>query len=746
MLSMMSVCNAFGQHKISGKLTTEAGAPVAAVVSLFAADTLASATLADAKGLFEFRELRSGNYLLTVAAADMQPVADSIALDANREVRYVLYPVSEIALGEVSVVADRSNVVQQTAGGAIFHLSASAKKATDAFAALNGIPSLVVDPTNRTVRMNSGAAPLILVNGVRTGNGLNGVDPADIESVEVIEVPSARYVSDGVTAVVNVRVARKQYAYRSLNAYSRHSVPVNFGVSGFNAETGDARRLTYLTGQHFYFTGDESRYLSSQQNDGYAKNSDMAGFYNSNSYYACLGGDFVFSAADYLSYSITYINNPSGTEREGKGELTSGDVRSAFDIATNSEADYYVNTYNAYHRHGFENKSLLETTFRLNFNGNGTSGETRETYDNRPQYHYAFDYDNYRTSSSLDLNYGFKWLGQSSNAGSATRFRKDRIHHISQPVFHYRELDEYLYVDASGQLNAHFSYMASVGADLIFNRSGDTDNSYYSPAASAAITYRANPYSTMRLSYLKSNESPDIGYMNPYNTSSDSLYVSVGNPSLRPVRRQRFTGMYTLNRSGIYLSPQISYLTVSGYIVPTGSNDGRVYTQTYMNDTRFGELDGALTLRYNSRHGSIGGSAGYRRTYFSNVDKGSFYTNVNFNAACRKVSVNGYVMYQRYRYTPLSTTKNYTPETEITFSWALTGIVTLQAGMRYFLGGIKSESTRDDRGYRTTGTQDMLDRRFLTTAGLSINLQNRIQKQHRTEKRLYQNESGIQLR
>jgi hypothetical protein len=712
------------------------------VVSLYASDTLVSATLADIKGVFEFIEMKKGNYLLIISDTVYQTVSDSVTLNSDQHKRYVLR--RQISLDEVTIVADRSNVVEQTANGAIFKLSSSAKKANNVFAALSEIPLLVVDETNRKVGMSNGSTPLILINGIPRGNGLNGIDPEDVESVEVIEVPSARYVSGSVTAVVNLKMSRKQYDYRLLNASTRHSVPGEFGYSSMDVETGNTKRLVYLTGSHFYFSDDESRYLSSQQNSGYSKNSETTGFYNSNSWYVCLGGDHVFSEDDYLSYSITYISNPSDTKQNGSGELASGNIRSVFDISTNRENSYYVNTYNAYYKHGFRNKSQLETTFRLNFNGNQNKGETRETYDNRPQYHYLFNYDNSRTSSSFDLNYSFSWLGQSSNVGSGTKFRKDKINHISSPIFNYRELDEYLYVDASNSLNEHFSYMASIGADLIFNRSGDKNNSYCSPTATAAITYRADSYNSMRLSYLKNNNAPDIGYMNPYNTSSDSLLVSIGNPYLQPVHRQKFAYGYTFNKSGIYLSPQVSYLTVSNYIVPWGSNDGRVYTQTYINDEHFSELDGMFSLRYNRKWGSIGGSAGYRHTYFSNIDKGTFYTNVNFNARYKKVFANGYVMYQKYSFTPFMTTKQYTPESEITFGLRPNSIITFQAGMRYFLGGLKMETHQNDKGYLMDSTQENLDRKYLIMLGLNINLKSETQK-NRPEKRLYQNESGINL-
>jgi hypothetical protein len=336
---MINVCIVSGQYRISGQLTTETGEPVAAVVSLYAYDTLVGTMIADAKGQFEFMEIEKGDYLLTIFDTTFQSVLDSIALYSDWNKKYALR--RQISLDEVTVVADRSNVIQQTTNGAVFHLSSSAKNATNAFAALREIPMLVVDETRRTVKMNSGSSPLILINGISKANGLNGVDPKNIESVEVITVPSARY-ANSVEAVVNLKVARKTQRYQSLNAFTRHSVPKEYGISHIGAETGDAKWLIYFTGNHFYFSDDESRYLSSQQNSGYSKNSETTGFYNLNTYDVCLGGDYVFSENDYLSYSITYITNPSDIKQDGNGQLVSGDVRSVFDVSTNSEHTYYV--------------------------------------------------------------------------------------------------------------------------------------------------------------------------------------------------------------------------------------------------------------------------------------------------------------------------------------------------------------------------------------------------------------------
>jgi hypothetical protein len=734
----------YAQHRFTGKVVSNAGQPVEAVVSLYAGDSLAGATVADEKGGFVFSELKTGIYHLTVLDPDYQPVTDSLMIAAGLHRNYTLFPLATIHLGELTVTADRSAVVRQTATGSIFRLSSGAKNKNDVFAALTEIPELIVTP-ERAILLNSGVTPLILVNGIRTPGGINNIDPKDIESVEVIQVPSARYLGE-TEAVLNIKVSRKEYTYYLASVLTRQPLSGLFGYSNASLETGSSKYMVYATGEHFYFHNDDNRISSLQTNANYRKSLDMTGHYNANQYSAALGGDYIFSDRDYLSYTLTYVSNPSRTDREGAGLYTPGGGEALpFHLTNYSDNTSYINTYNLYHTHTFADKSKLESTFRFNLNGNRTSSERIEDYEDREDYRYLYNYDNFRHSSSLDVNYSFKIKNHTSNIGSRTNFRKDRIGLTTSPVFHYREWKEYLYADLSGALSPSFSYMISAGMDAILNRSADVSNHYYAWTSSAALTYRPAPGNSMRMSYRKTNSAPDIRYLNPYNTSSDTLFLTVGNPYLRPVRRHQFLYEYTLNRNGIYLTPRIRYTLVADNILPSGSNTGDVYTQTYVNSDRFSEADGQLTLRYgNNKWGNIGGSLGYRHTYYTDASRGTFYTSINANAYYKKVWLNLYLDYQRYTYGLYSVTRNFTPECELTAGWSLSNTVTLQGGLRYFLGMIKSETTTENAGYYYHFSQELPDRLCMVTLGLSINLKSRIQK-NRTDKRLYQNESGINI-
>jgi hypothetical protein len=725
-------------------VVTPVGQPVEAVLSIYAGDSLAGATVANGKGEFMFVGLESGAYVLTVLDLNFQPVTDSLRLSADLNKTYTLFPLATIHLEEITVTADRSSLVSATATGSIFRLSSLAKNRNDVFAALTEIPELIVTP-ERSILLNSGATPLILVNGIRAPNGIANIDPKNVESVELIQVPSARYLGE-TESVLNIKVNRKQYAYYQANLLTRQPLEGLFGYSSAGLETGSSKYMIYATGEHFYFHNDENLISSLQTNTNYRKSLEMTGHYNARQYYAALGGDYVISADDYLSYTFTYVSNPSRTDRQGKGVYTSSTGEdSPFTLSNYSDNTYYINTYNLYHSHTFADKSKLESTFRFNLNGNSTSSERIEEYEHREDYRYLYDYDNYRYSSSLDVNYNFRLRGQTSNIGSRTNFRKDRIGLTTSPVFHYREWKEYVYADLSGALSAGLSYMLSGGLDAILNRSGEVGNNYFSWASSAALTYRPAAGNSMRLSYQKTNTPPAINNLNPYNTSSDTLFQTVGNPYLRPLQRHQFLYEYTFSRNGVYLAPRLRYALVIDNVLPTGTNTGDVYIQTYINSDRFSEADAQLTLRYNSsKWGSAGGSLGYRHTYYENVNRGTLYANINANAYWQKAWANLYLTYQRYQYSPFYVSKSFTPECELTMGYNLSGTVTLQGGVRYFLGMIRSESTTGNAGYRSYSKMDMPDRQYMVTLGVSINLRSRIQK-NRTDKRLYQNEQGIRL-
>lgn len=118
----------------------------------------------------------------------------------------------------------------------------------------------MVNESDRSIKMVDGAIPLILINGHKVNSGINSIDPKEVEAVEVINNPSARYLKDGVQCVVNIKMKQKTAAYQTYNMNTRHMIPVLFGYTGGYYELGNSKASLSLNASHFYFHHDDSEW------------------------------------------------------------------------------------------------------------------------------------------------------------------------------------------------------------------------------------------------------------------------------------------------------------------------------------------------------------------------------------------------------------------------------------------------------------------------------------------------------
>jgi len=110
-------------------------------------------TLVDSKGRYKFVDLQRGKYTLSLSCPDYQPVEETFELTGDKRLTYVIYPMKHIELEEVSVVADKSQLITHTANSDVFYLSAEAKKKQNPYEALREIPKLVVNESDRSIKI-----------------------------------------------------------------------------------------------------------------------------------------------------------------------------------------------------------------------------------------------------------------------------------------------------------------------------------------------------------------------------------------------------------------------------------------------------------------------------------------------------------------------------------------------------------------------------------------------------------------
>ena len=732
-------------YSFSGRVTNERRVAIdGAQVLLSASDSLAAMALTDPEGRFRIDGLARGSYRVAVLLAGYNTFERALEIKAGDErADFLLTPEARVDLEGVTVTGNRADLVERTATGEIFHLSEKMKgEARNIYQALREIPLLSVNETDRDIRMADGSTPIILVNGVRRSGAEEVIDPEMIETVEVIENPSARYLAEeGVTAVLNIRTRRNRELAQSANLYGKQQANGAFGLLGGSYQMEKSNLSFYLNGQFFYFRDDDSEQTRMTDTGSLLRRSSGTRRYDARDLYLNAGGDWVISGRDYLSYSATIHNNPSDIRTESDGTQEGANGGSPFAYSTYSDLAYLSGNYALFYRRALEQDRHLELTARASHYDTSPAG-WREERDDREAYRSEIDMDNRRTVYSLEGNYDLAWPGRLAlDIGLNAYYQQAEIRELATAPFRYREGREYLYGALRSLGKGNLSYSASLGLDIVERSASGVRKAYVNVLPSLSLAYKVHKGGSVRLSLSRQRVSPGLGYLNPLNTSTDSLYVTVGNPYLSPSLSNRAVLSYSWSRSPIYLQPSLSYTYEQDRVTPYGRLDGDVYTRSYRNTGHAHLFRASLTARLNlGKYGNINVTPFLSKQEFPGMAFNGRAWGVNGNAylSYKRVYLNGMLKYTNYQYTQISRTRSG-PMVDLEIGWMLPKGWTLSASIRDNMHYYRVWTIDGD--YRAYEETIFKDRRWTPMVGLSYYFRNKAKVKYRDKKKLYDNES-----
>lgn len=738
------------QFEVNGQVTNKDKEELEGVTIIFYAhDTIVSAAITNKKGNFKIEHLPKRSYFYQISLLGYKPIEQNLAVSNDLSLGLIQLEEDTKVLDEVVVNADKRDLISTKAGISTFHISDKLlNTAQNAYEALREIPKLIVDETNRKIKLNDGSSPLILINGVRRPGYINSLDPKDIESVEVIENPSARYRgNEGVSSVLNLKIKRKKQLSSSFNIYTKQNPKLIFGVSGGSFDLGNSKASLYLNAQQFYFHNDRKSSESTTQTGTTTRELTGNGKYNSNMIYLSLGGDWIASDKDYLSFGVEYITNPGKIENQEQGFVWNNESpKSALQIDQLSKDKYYTNVYSLFYKRAFTKEQHLEATSKFGLFGSGNNG-WREENSELYAYKNMIDMDNNKKSFSLELNYDLTLPDKFMfNFGSNTYWQKTELDDLIDlfPEFVYKGANEYVYGDIRSLTDSKFSYLLSLGADMVFTNADGIKNHYINFIPSLSLTYNFNKNNTLQLNASRDRVSPDISKLNPRNTSTDSLQVYAGNPYLKPMINNKFRLSYQWTHKGVYLEPFVQYSIYQDMIQTFSSVEGMLYTQTYANKGEIGIFNTGITGRLNLGNlGNISATAYYIKRIdnemsFSGKGLGG---NMNLYLGYKKVSLNAFVYYTAISYNRISKT-SMTPISEVTFNWQLPKGWALQATVRD-LGKSTNESWKKDTDYSFYNRTLNKDRGTMFLVGFSYYFRNKVNQPYRDKKRIYNSDEGV---
>ena len=735
------------QYRITGKVTDENKEPIpGASVVFIQNDSLRGMTLTDKNGKWTVEDFSKGEYQMTISLLGYTPIVHNVYVTKDLNMDFILSEEMTGELNEVTIIANRANLVKNTPKGSTFYLSSNAQNAMNIYGALSEIPMLSVNEMDHTISTAFGGQVMILINGVPRSNALESVDPKDVLSVEVMDTPSARYLSEGFTQVVNIKTRRKVQKYQLLNISTEHNPSLYYGVANGGYELGNDKYSFYVNGKMFYFNNNHYDQTDEQRTTSIYKIQNVRGTSDYYSYNVTLGGDWVINNKSYLSYNAALRGIPTEGIEEGNGTLENDALTTDYQIQNYTKSSSWVNVYNLFHRYTFSKNTTLENALNFTYNWNDDRDEQNEEGTS-----YLYQNLNRNKTDIYKGNYTAvfgKSFGKSAlEIGNQLQYERMDLEQPSSVIpnnFTHSRWKEYLYADYTYNGNP-FSFSTSLGWDLTFNEVEGKKKNYSRLKYSVSMDVNLGKNGGAKLFSRGYTVDPSSAYLNPYDTSADSLLIVRGNPSLTPYYYKEVGLTFSYSLGNLYIWPQLIYSHCSDMITAMGYyTDENIFVSTYGNTENEELLSARAYLRYTfGKWGEISYTGSYNRNFYYTGVKEWFSHRINWNFRYKKVSLNGHVDTLSPSYTAIKKSKG-SIESQTTLNWNVSRQLSLRASIRYFVEGPKtSESWIRQKDYYSYSRRDFDERHNMVMFGLSYRWQNKVKA--RKAKKLNVNDNRTSL-
>lgn len=590
-------------NSIYGKVVKESnGRPVnTASVQLFMRvksngeykDSLIRAMLTKANGDFSFDHLPAADSLHLQVSAIGHIVADRYFPFSTEGANVTRKGIGNIKLVEdtetletVVVVAERP-ALRMGIDKKIFDVDKSiTSKGGSAEDVMKNIPSVSVDVDGNVELRNS--SPTIFVDGRPTILTLDQIPSENIDRVEIITNPSAKYDASSTGGIINIILKKN----------SRHGINGNVSLTGgtegvFNANGNLNLRQDkfnfYISANHSQSQG-EAKGNSLRQNknkgvvtDYFTQNSINKRSRNFNS--IRFGIDFFIDNRNTLSLSQGLVNGKFGSkERQLQEYMNLENVLEKYGTRK-SENDFEFNRYkseiNYTHKFPEEGKELnasvnlnygdvSENTFINNsfFNSDHSLNDLKTVRNdgdnNNHQLTAKIDFENpFGEDKKLEAglrsyinNYESEFNSFSVKDGAETKLPLSN-------KYKYKEAVHAAYITYTGMLGSvgyqaglRGEYSKFTGTLIDSARSfgyeypSGIKNIWDALFPSLYLSKKLNEKEEIQLNYSRRIRRPGFWHLNPFIDINDPLNIQQGNPELKPEFRNSLEFNYSKNFSG----------------------------------------------------------------------------------------------------------------------------------------------------------------------------------------------------
>ena len=565
---------------ISGGVEDANNKPLANItVSLLKAtdSSLVKAAVSDETGSFEISLAKAGKFLLSYTSLGFEKNYSSvfeISIGQDYKASTVILKQAVKKLQDVTVTSKKP-MIEIRADKTIFNVESSINATgSNALELLQKSPGVQVD-NNDNISMKGKNGTKIYIDGKPTqldaknlAEYLKGISSNDIEAIEMISNPSAKYDASGNAGIINIKLKKnKKYGtngsvtagiVQGVTPKGNSSVNLNYRNKKVNLFSNISGSIgEYENTQNLYRIQSDTLYDQKSVQNSDNKNVNMkAGadfFINSKNTFGIMAttnfGNEIWNSSSYtpISYNptgqyvktLTAFNSIPGNRNHANFNInykyadTSGKE-------INFDADFgsFKGRNNSYQPNYFYNG---------NMNLLGSAIYKNSTPINIDIYSAKIDAEQNLWKGKFGYGVKFSYVvTQNAYNFYDVLGNIDIIDLPKSNSFVYKENVNAAYINYQRQLNTKWSLQTGLRLEqtnstgILTRADGLTQNddsvkrSYTNLFPSAALTWTINKKNTLNLTYSRRIDRPSYQDLNPFENKLDELTYEKGNAFLRP--------------------------------------------------------------------------------------------------------------------------------------------------------------------------------------------------------------------
>lgn len=628
-LALFSSVQIFYAQKITGKVLLSDGKPAefGAVLLLNQKDSsLAKGAVTDEMGLFEIPNLSQGNYLLSVSYVGYSKFMGQVFTYSGGDVvaETILLKQTASELAAVNIVA-RKPLIEVKADRTILNVEANiANAGSNALELLRKAPGVMVD-NNENLQLRGKSGVVVYMDGKRSylepqelANLLKSMNASDIESIEVITNPSAKYDAAGNAGIINIitKKGKTLGTNGSINfssAYGlgpKNNLSLNLNHRGKKLNTyGNVGFGKSEWHNNMSLKREQDGKLFDQHQKQVSYNTPLNGKFGMD-YYANSKHTFGFLANANTNigdkrWESTSTTNIGTLSKVGvidsvlnAGNNTAGNFINANINANYRYADTLGNTFTFDIDKGIYNADNSSTQPNLYTNESGTVRYTERNFATKTPseidiFTVKGDYERTIGKKGLSVSTGFKYANITSDNtfdffNTSNGVNTKDINQSNQ--FKYSEEVAAAYVNSvvpfgkkvSLQAGLRWENTHSIGdltrdPSLPMKAEDYVERRYDNFFPSAALTYNITEKHGLNFTYSRRIDRPNYEDLNPFEWRLDELTFRKGSPFLRPQYSNNvemkyiFMGFATLGASYSKTTDLITDIVERDPLVPNKS-------------------------------------------------------------------------------------------------------------------------------------------------------------------------------